>query len=111
MELRTDTAGRLRQHHLTGATIFRASSHGELKTLAIIVESVNDTHQQLRDHTHHVWVVVDAAVDFENVRKLALQPLNKATNSSLGTQVLLLWVALRRPPTCSFGSGTLKFPN
>ena len=71
LELRTDTAGRLRQHHLTEATIFGASSHGELKTLAIIVDAVNNTHQQPPDHTHHVWVVVDGAVEFQIVRKLA----------------------------------------
>ena len=64
LKLRTDATGRLRQHHLTGATIFGASSHGELKTLAIIVDAVNDTHQEPGDRTHHVWVVVDAVVDF-----------------------------------------------
>ena len=31
LEFPTDEAGRLHQQHLTGATIFRASSHGELK--------------------------------------------------------------------------------
>ena len=98
LELRTDATGRLRQHHLTGATIFGTSSHGELKTLAIIVDAVNDTHQELRDRTHHVWVVVDAAVDFQIVRKMARQPLHKATDSSLGTQALHLWTALRRLP-------------
>ena len=98
LELRTDATGRLRQHHLTGATIFGASSHGELKTLAVILDAVNDTHQQAGDHTHHVWVVVDAAVDFQIVRKLARQPLHKETDSSLGTQALYLWAALRRLP-------------
>ena len=44
LELRTDTAGRLRQHHLTEATILLASSQGELETLAIIVDAINDTH-------------------------------------------------------------------
>ena len=98
LELMTDATGRLRQHHLTGATIFGASSHGELKTLAVIVDAVNDSHQQPRDHAHHVSVVVDAAVDFQIGRKLARQPLHKATDSSLGTQALHLWAALRRLP-------------
>ena len=98
LELRTDAASGLRQHHLTGATIFGVSSHGELKTLAIIVDGVNDAHQQQRDHAHHVRVVVDAAMDFQIVRKLARQPLHKATDSSLGTQALHLCVALRRLP-------------
>ena len=90
--------GRLHQHHLTGATIFGASSHGELKTLAVIVDAVNDTHQQPRDHAHHAWVVVDTAVDFQIVPKLARHPLHRATDSSLGTQALHLWAALRRFP-------------
>ena len=96
--LRTNAAGRLHQHGLTGATIFRASSHGELSVLATIVDAVNDAHQQPRDHAHHVWVVVDAAVDFQIVRKLAGQPLHKPTDSSLGTQALHLWAALRCLP-------------
>ena len=96
LKLQTDATGRLHQHHLTGATIFGASSHGELNTLAIIVDAVNDDHQQPPDHTHHVWVVVDAAVNFEIIRKMARQPLHKATDSSLGTETLHLWAALRR---------------
>ena len=98
LELRTDTAGRLRQHHLTAATIVGASSHGELQTLAIIVDAVHDAHQQPRDDRHHVWVVIDATVDLQIVRKLARQPLHKATDSSLRTEALHLWVALRRLP-------------
>ena len=95
LELKGDATGRLHQHHLTRATIFGASSHGEPKTLAIVVDAVNDTHQEPRDHAHHVWVVVDAAVDFEIIRNLARQPLHKTTDSSLGTQALHLWPALR----------------
>ena len=69
---------------------FGASSHRELKTLAIIVDTANDTHQQPRDHGHHVWVLVDAAVDFQIIPKPARQPLHKATDSSLGTKTLHL---------------------
>ena len=98
LELKVDETGRLHQHDPTGATIFGASSHGELKTLAIVVDAVNDTHQEPRDHTHQVWVVVDAALDFQIVRRLAQQSLHKATDSSLGTQALHLWTALRRLP-------------
>ena len=78
--------------------MFWASSHRELKTPAIIVDAVNDAHQQPQDHAHHVWVVVDAAVDFQIVRKLAWQPLHRATDSSLGTQAVHLWAALRHLP-------------
>ena len=90
LQLKVDTTGRLHQHHLTGATIFGASSHGELRTLAFVVDAVNDTHQEPLDHAQHVWVVIDAAVDFQIVRRLARQPLHKATDSSLGTQALHL---------------------
>ena len=84
LELEVDTTSQLHQRHLTGATIFG--------------DAVNDTHQAPRDQAHHVWVVVDAAVDFQTVRRLAQQPLHKATDSSLGTQALHLWTALRRLP-------------
>ena len=66
--------------------------------MAVIKDAVNDTHQQPRDHTHHLWVVVDAAVDFQVVRKLAQQPLHKASDSSFGTRALHLWAALQRLP-------------
>ena len=66
--------------------------------MAIVLDTVNDTHQEPRDHTYHVWVVVDAVVDFQIVRKLARQPLHTATDSSLGTRALHLWTALRRLP-------------
>ena len=98
LELKVDGTGRLHQHDLRGATILGVSSHGELKTLAIVVDAVNDTQQEPREHAHHVWVVVDAAVDFQIVRRLAQQPLHKATDSSLGTQALHLWTALRHLP-------------
>ena len=60
------------------------------------MDTVNNTHQAPRDQTHHVWAVVDAAVHFQIVRRLARQPLHKATDSSLGTRALHLWTALRR---------------
>ena len=60
------------------------------------MDAVIDTHEQPRDHAHHAWVVVHAAVDLVIVCKLARQPLHKATNSSLGTQLLHLSAALRR---------------
>ena len=60
-----------------------------------MLDATNDNHQQTRDHMHHVWVVVDAAVDFQIVRKLAQQPLHKAFDSSMGSQALHLWLASR----------------
>ena len=98
LELRPDAAGPLRQHHLTGTTIFGASWHGELKTLAIIMDAVTAVSKAPRDQPPHIWVVIDAAVDFQIVPRLARQPLHKVTDSSLGTQALHLWVALRNVP-------------
>ena len=37
-----------------------------------------------------MWVVVNVAVDFQIVRRLARGPLHNATDSSLGTQALHL---------------------
>ena len=39
--LQPNARGQLRQHHLTGTTIFGASLHGELKTLAHIGDAVS----------------------------------------------------------------------
>ena len=65
--------GQLEQHHLTRVAMYGASSHGELKTLAIIIHAFNDTHGVSCDHQLHVhiWVVVNAAVDFQIKRRLA----------------------------------------
>ena len=81
-----------RGYHLDGLL-----SRGTEDT-GLVVDAVNDTHQKRRDDTHHVWVVVDAAVDFQIVRRLAREPLHKATDASLGTHALQLWTALRRLP-------------
>ena len=98
LELRPETAGWLGQHLLTGTTIFGASPHGELKTLAFIMNAINTTHGHPQGDTHHVWVVVIAPVDYQIIARLARQPLHKATDSSLGTQALHLWAALRSLP-------------
>ena len=95
LELRPDATGQLRHHHLTGATIFGASSSSELKTMAIILDTVGTSWRTPQDERDHVSVLVDAAVDFQIIRRLATQTLHKATESSLGTQTLHLWVALR----------------
>ena len=71
LELRLDKTGQLGQHHLMGITIFGASSHEELKTLAIIVNAITAVSKAPRDQLYHVWVVSDAAVDFQIVGRLA----------------------------------------
>ena len=50
------------------------------------------------DQPYHVCLVIDAAWDFQFVRRLARQPLHKAADSSLGRQAIPLWVALRNLP-------------
>ena len=55
LKLRPDTAGRLQQHHLTGTAIFVASSHGELKTLALIVDAMPPPPDS--DRTTHITCV------------------------------------------------------
>ena len=98
LELQPDETGQLRQHHLTGTTIFPASPHGELKTLSMIVDAVTAVSKTPRDQPHQVCVAKDAAVDFQTVRRLARQPLQKSTDSSMGTQALHLWPALQNLP-------------
>ena len=97
LELRPEMAGGSQQHHLTGATILGASSHRELKTLAIMADTISTTQGQPQDHAHPVWVVLDAAVDFQIIRRLARQPLHEATDSSLDTPAPHLRAALRNP--------------
>ena len=77
-----------------GTTVFGASSHGELKTLATVIDTINTSRRRRQDHTHHSCVVVDAAGDFQIIGRLAWQPPHKANDSSLGAQALHLWIAL-----------------
>ena len=81
-------------------TTFGVSSQGELKTLAIISDTISAACRQPPGHTRHFWVSVDAAVDFQIMRRIAKQPLHKATDSSPGIEALHQWVALRNLPEC-----------
>ena len=45
-----------------------------------------------------MWVLVDAAMDFQIIRQLARQLLHKSTESSPGTQAPHQWAALQNPP-------------
>ena len=64
------------EHH-TGATIFRAASHGELRTLA---DTIN---------------TVDVTINIHLTKHLAELPLHRALESGLTTQALGLWMAFR----------------
>ena len=81
--------------HHTGHTTYGASSHGELGAMA---DAIAEIAAHLPAHIPHivrVWFVVDATVDTHLLLCIARQPFHKATATSLGTQALLLWKALR----------------
>ena len=77
------------EHH-TGATIFGASSHGKLRTLA---HAVTATPPATTIRPRNISVVVDATVDIHLTRPLADLPLDEALESGLTTQALGLWMA------------------
>ena len=64
----TRHADGLHVEHRTGATIFVASSQGELRTLA---DAVTATPPSATIRPRNIWVVVDATVDIHLTRRLA----------------------------------------
>ena len=88
----TRHADGLHVEHHTGATIFGASSHGELRTLA---DAVTATPPPATIRPRNIWVVVDATVDIHLTRRLADILLHRALESGLTTQALGLWMAFR----------------
>ena len=94
----THTGGHYHMDHHTGHTTFGASSHGKLGAMA---DAITEIAAHLPAHLPQivrVWFVVDATVDTHLLLRIARQPLHKATATSLGTQALLLWKALRSLP-------------
>ena len=88
----TRHADGLHVEHHTGTTIFGASSHGELRTMA---DAVTATPPPTTVRPCNIWVVVDATVDIHLTRRLADLPLHKALESGLTTQALGLWMAFK----------------
>ena len=88
----TRHADGLHVEHHTGATIFGASSHGELRTMA---DAVTATPPPTTIRPRNIWVVVDATVHIHLIRRLADLPLHKALESGLTTQALGLWMAFK----------------
>ena len=88
----TRHADGLHVEHHTGTTIFGASSHGELRTMA---DAVTATPPPTTVRPRNIWVVVDATVDIHLTRRLADLPLHKALDSGLTTQALGLWMAFK----------------
>ena len=81
-------------HHM-GHTTYGASSHGELGAMADAIAEIAAHLPAHLPHIVRVWFVVDATVDTHLRLRIAPQPLHNATATSLGTQALLLWKALR----------------
>ena len=79
------------EHH-TGATIFGASSLGQLRTLA---DAVTATPPPTTIRPHNIRVVVDATVGTHLTKRLADLPLHRALETGLTTQALGLWMAFR----------------
>ena len=71
----------------TEAPIFRASSHGNVRTLA---DTVSATPAPTISHSCNIWVVVDATVNIHLTKHLAELPLDKALEPGLTTQALRL---------------------
>ena len=88
----TRHADGLHVEHHTGATIFGASSHGELCTMA---DPVTATPPPTTIRPRNIWAVVDATVDIHLSRRLADLPLHRALESGLTTQALGLWMAFK----------------
>ena len=91
----TRRADGLQVEHHTRATIFGASSHGELRTLA---DAVTATPPPARIRPRNIWVVVDATIHIHLSKRLADLPLHRALESGLTTQALGLWMAFRGMP-------------
>ena len=75
--------------HHTGATIFGAFSHGQLRTLA---DAVTAAPPPAKIQPSNIWVVVDATVDIHLTRRLVDLPLHRALEYGLTTQALGLWI-------------------
>ena len=88
----TRCADGLHVEHHTGATIFGASTHGELRILA---DTVSATPTPTATQPRNIWLVVDTTVDIHRTKHLAELPLHKALESGLTTQALGLWMAFR----------------
>ena len=78
--------------HQTGATVFRASSLGKLRTLA---DTVIATPSPTTKQTRNILVLLDARGDIHLIKCLAELALHKSLESGLTTQALGLWMAFR----------------
>ena len=96
----THTGGHYNMDHHTGHTTYRASVHAELGAMADAIAQIAAHLPAQLPHIFRVLFVVDDTVDTHLLLRIARQPLHQATATSLGTQALLLWKALRSLPPC-----------
>ena len=94
----THTGGHYHMDHHTGHTTYGASSHGELGAMNDAIAEIAVHLPARLPHIVRVCFVVDATVDTHLLLRIARQPLHKATATSIATQALLLWKALRSLP-------------
>ena len=94
----THIGGHYHIDHHTGHTPYGASSHGDLGAMADAIAEIAAHLPAHLPHIVRVWFVVDATVDTHLLLRIARHTLHKATATSLGTQALLLWKALRSLP-------------
>ena len=88
----TRRADGLHVEHHTGATIFGAFCHSELRTLA---DAVTAAPPPATIRPRNIWLVIDATVDIHLSRHLRDLPSHRAFETSLTTQALGLWLAVR----------------
>ena len=84
--------------HHKGHTTYGASLDGKLGAKADAITRLAATLSGFLPHVVRVWFVADATVDTHLLLRIARQPLHKATGTSLSTQALMLWKALRSLP-------------
>ena len=89
----THTEGHYHMDHHTGHSTYGASSRGEQGAIADTIPKIAANLPALFLHVVRVWFIVDATVDTHLPLRVARQPLNKATATSLCTQALLIWKA------------------
>ena len=80
-----------------GHTTYQASSKGDPGAMADAITRLAATLPANLPRVLQVWFAVDPTVNTHLLLRIAGQPLHKATATSLSTQALVLWKALRSP--------------
>ena len=86
----TRHADGLHVEHHTGAIIFGACFHGELRTLA---DTANTTSPPTTIRPRNISFTVGARIDLHLTKRLAELPFDRALEYGLRTQALGLWMA------------------